>query len=262
MSVFFKLLVIMSLTSLFGEITELPQIEKLKNYTNVEDLIIFDIDNTLIEPAQLLGSDQWFYNALQRAKKKLSKEKALEVVLSQYFSIQHISKMQTVEKNTANIVQDLQNKNKTVIGLTTRNLDMLFCTIKQLKKLQIDLNKTSISKETFFFNIGNGVLYKEGIVFCDGTHKGHALFSLLDTIKYNPKRIIFINDKYSHIKQIENSCEQRNIPFLGLRYGYLDEKINKTNYKIGEIQQRRFKKILSDKKALKILQKKIKLSQK
>jgi len=235
-----------------GEIIELPQIQKTLNYVQKDDLVIFDIDNTLVEPVQLLGSDQWFYATLEKYK-SLKCEQALEKVLSEYFSIQHASNVKTVEDTTQNVIETLQKQNTYVIGLTTRHIDMLYCTFKQFRQLNIDLTKTSICSDVLFFNVNDGVLYKKGILFCSNAHKGTALFSFLDKINYTPKRVVFINDKRTHLEQIENCCKNKNIPFLGLRYGYLDEKIKKMNYKIAEIQLEHFKKIISDEEALQIL---------
>ena len=47
---------------------------------------------------------------------------------------------------------------------------------------------------------------------------------MCETLGYTPKTIIFINDKASHLKEIEVAAEEKGIPFIGLRYGYSDER--------------------------------------
>lgn len=61
--------------------------------------------------------------------------------------------------------------------------------------------------------------------------------------------MIFINDKYANIKEVADICYENNIPFLGLRYGFLDEKIAKFNLDIAEIQRFNFGNLLSDEEA-------------
>lgn len=64
------------------------------------------------------------------------------------------------------------------------------------------------------------MLYRDGILFTSGKHKGNAFFTLLETLRISPKRILFINDKHPHLTKIEETAKEKNVPFVGLRYSF------------------------------------------
>jgi hypothetical protein len=96
---------------------------------------------------------------------------------------------------------------------------------------------------------GRGVLYHEGILFTAATDKGEALRKYINTIGYIPKSVMFINDKYSHIVPVAEFCEGANIPFIGLRYAYLDEKVANFPRQVALVQFYNFGRILTDEAA-------------
>jgi len=237
-----------------AEIIEVMNLDQIYNYLKPNTLVIFDIDNTLIEPVQSVGSDQWFRHRIAHwIDQGLEQDEALEKALNDWMAVQNITKMQLVEPNAAKIVDHLQDRGFVVIGLTTRGLGMSTTTNKQLKALGIDLSRTAPSKEDIFFMNKRGVLFRGGILFTANTHKGSALFKLLDELDTTPKMILFINDKRSHIVPVEEWAAKRNIPFVGLRYGYLDEKVKNMNIEMTDIQFEHFGHILSDDEAKEIL---------
>ena len=148
------------------------------------------------------------------------------------------------------LIDELQNKNICVLGLTTRNIDFVFCAIKQLDSLNIDFQKTSPLKKTIYFE--EAILYRKGILFANGANKGQVLDKFFKKIKFFPKSIVYFDDKLKYIKEVEKFCENYKIPYLGFRYGFLDEKIKNFDSKIADIQHKHFK-ILSDEEAKKML---------
>jgi len=240
---------------LSGVIIETKNIFDIETHKDEDTLIIYDIDNTLIEPQQTLGSDQWFSHHFFELKKHLKNEEAaLEKALSHWLAIQTLSTMKEVQEGTAQLIKKQQNENSLVMGLTTRNYAFSNCTFDQLRSLGIDLSKTAPNKKDHYFKKERMVAALKGILFTSGTHKGDALFAYLDKIKYYPKKIVFINDKKSHLIPVEESCNERNIPFVGLRYGYVDEKVENYNKHVAAIQIQHFGNLLSDDEALALLE--------
>jgi hypothetical protein len=47
---------------------------------------------------------------------------------------------------------------------------------------------------------------------------------------------LFINDKHEHIQQVEKTCQEKGISFIGLRYGYLDDQVEAFSPQIASIQ--------------------------
>jgi hypothetical protein len=62
---------------------------------------------------------------------------------------------------------------------------------------------------------------------------------------------VFINDKKTHLKDVEGVVSPKGISFTGLRYSYSDQRVAKFNKDIADIQwnQSTFHHILSDEEA-------------
>jgi Protein of unknown function (DUF2608) len=238
-----------------GEIIETMRFDTLKNYVKPTSLIILDIDNTLMIPIQELGTDQWFYHRIKRYEREgLNKAESLEKALAEWTAIQSITKVRVVEQGTQGVIKQLQDEGFTIMGLTTRGLGLSHRTIEQLKSIDIDLSITSPTDEDVYFMNGQGVLFRSGILFTSGTHKGEAFKKFIDAIKYKVDSVVFINDKGSHIKELQETIVSLGIPFIGLRYGYLDEKVKNFSQDLSDIQWEHFGHILSDEDANAILQ--------
>jgi hypothetical protein len=233
-----------------GEIVQTNTMKELYDHLQPGMLIVFDIDNTIIEPKQTLGSDQWFHHRMDEYKSYgYSDSNSLEFALREWMAIQNLTEVQLVENDTGSIITDLQHKGYDVIGLTTRGLGMSTRTIHQLQSVGVSLQVTAPSKDEFHFMNGRGVLYHEGILFTAATDKGEALRKYINTIGYIPKSVMFINDKYSHIVPVAEFCEGANIPFIGLRYAYLDEKVANFPRQVALVQFYNFGRILTDEAA-------------
>jgi Protein of unknown function (DUF2608). len=180
----------------------------------------------------------------------------LEATLAQWEAIRHLTRMQTVEKDTAQIVEGLQKKMYTVMGLTTQGLALATRTVEQLLDNQIDLSKTAPSKEDIYLMNGRGVLYRHGIFFTSGTAKGPALEKLLKAMNYRPKKIVFINDKESHLLDVAQSAKKLKLEFVGLRYSYSDERVANFSPELAEIefQHSTLSHLLSDEEAQNLLE--------
>ena len=231
--------------------------ESLLDYVTSQTLVVLDIDDTLLVPKQMLGTDAWFlYRLKMYLDEGLSKNVALDKALSEWEAIRHLTKVCLIEENIPEIIEQLQNRGVTVMGLTTQGLALATHTVNQLKSLEIDLSRTAPSKSDYYFQNGHGVLYRDGILFTSGTHKGKAFLQLLDHCELSPSHVLFINDKATHIAELEKSVTERDILFTGIRYGFSDERIANFNPDIANIQWNysSFGHILSDDEARIILE--------
>lgn len=242
---------------LYGEIIETAHFNALTQYSNPETLLVLDIDDTLLVPVQTLGSDVWFLHRLNHYRQSLQNEcLALDRALADWEAIRHLTQVRIVEKGTDEIIKKLQNEKIVMMGLTTQGLALTTRTINQLNSLNIDLVHTApSSNDHYFINGSHGVLYRQGILFTSGTDKGEALLNFLQMVNYYPKNIVFINDKRSHIQEVEKSMVLKGINFTGLRYSYSDDRVANFNAKIAEIQwmQSTFNHLISDEEAEKRL---------
>lgn len=247
-----QLLLALATASIHGKIIETKQFQEIKQYVKPATLVILDIDDTLLLPVQTLGNDCWFqHRKLQHTNAGMSSSQALEKAISEWEAVRHLTGVKIVEEGTDKIIADIQKDKTLVIGLTTQGLALATRTVQQLNSLGIDLTSTAPSKEDVFFTNKHGVLYRQGILFTSGTPKGEALLRLFDIIDYHPKHIVFINDKATHLADVEQAVMARGIEFVGLRYSIGDERVAKFNPEIADLQWHwsSFDSILSDEDA-------------
>jgi hypothetical protein len=249
---YFGFIIILLINFLHAQIIEIKNIKETQSHVRDYQLIIFDIDNTILEPVQILGNDEWFHDRLKKNQMDCcDNEKALNKTLIEWYEILSITKVKLIEKDIKSLIENLQNNKIKIMALTSRNMDFAFASINQLDSLGIDLSKSSPYEKKIFFE--NEVFFEKGILFTGGKNKGEALKVFLNKIKFFPESIAFIDDKLRHVLEVEDFCKENKIKFLGYRYGFLDEKNKNFNSEISSIQFKSFKKILSDEEAKKMI---------
>ncbi len=205
----------------------------------------------------MLGCDEWFmYRNKQHLSKGLNAHDALKKLLDEFWAIRHLSVMEIVEPGTDSIISKMQDEGFTIMGLTTQGLTLATCTWQQLLANNIDLTRTAPIPHDYFLNLNeHGVLYRHGILFTSGTSKGEALFQLLEQNDVFVDRVLFINDKASHLKEVEDAAIKRGVEFIGLRYAYSDARKALFDPEIADIQftWSNFGRIVSDSEAKDIL---------
>lgn len=236
-----------------NRIVEIVTFSDLLKYARPNSLVLIDIDDTLIEAEQTMGTDRWFiWRQEYYAKQGVDPELGFNKALLDWMAVQCLTRMKLTETGTDLAVKQLQNSGIVSMGLTTRGGSFTTGTVYQLQNVGIDLSLAAPSKEEIVFLNPHPVLYKNGILFTAGAKKGESLFTFLKMIKYpidNIQEIVFINDKKSHLADVQEACAARGIPFLGLRYGFSDERIRNFSEDIAELQFKHFGKLISDKEA-------------
>ena len=246
----------LSLSSLSSAVYETAHFSELPQYVTPDTLVILDIDVTLLIPDQTLGCDVWFREQLARhQREQMSDDEAWDLALAQWEAVRHLTQVKIVEEGCQEIVSGLQSRGVRVMGLTTQGLALANRTVRQLQSLGIDLSASAPSQQDQYFINGQGVLYRDGVLFTAGTSKGESLLKLLELLDYEPACIVFLNDKMSHIRDLVGPVELVGIPVIGLRYSYSDARVAGYRSEIADIQFRQssFDHILSDEEAQELL---------
>jgi hypothetical protein len=241
------------MTTLNGKIVEFASFQDISSHLTPDTLIVLDIDDTLLIPKQMLGCDEWFcYRLNQRTKEGLKPSAALEKTLAEWEGVRHLTEMEIVEPSSESVIDSLQKQGYCVIGLTTQGLALATRTVQQLKGQGIDLSKTAPKDSVYFSLNEHGILFRDGILFTSGMPKGKALFQLCESIGKEMKRIVFVNDKATHIQDIEVTALDRSVEFVGLRYSYSDARKKAFIPEVAEYQfnHSNFANILSDEEAI------------
>lgn len=231
-------------------IIETKDINDISKHIKKDTLVLFDIDNTVMVPCQELGTDQWFHHRIDIYQQAgLHPDDALEKALAEWMCVQNVTRVQLVQSGTDELIKRLQKNGYTIMGFTTRGLGLSTRTVQQLQSINVDFNATAPVDHDVFFDNGQGVLFRHGILFTAGSDKGAALEKFLKAIDMKPKSIVFINDKASHIAPVAKFCNKEKIPFTGLRYGLLDDRVANFRKDIAAVQLHHFGHILSDEQA-------------
>lgn len=235
---------------LAAEIREITTFEQIDRWLNPTDFLVFDIDNTLMETAQMLGSDQWFsYRIQQYLASGYSPQEATEIALAQWVAVQSLTQVKLVETSIPSWMTHWQSRGHSVMALTLRGLGLAHRTDEQLLSLQIDFRNAAPSTEPALYNLQQTVLYRDGMLFTAGTNKGIAFAAFLADTGLQPPRVVMIDDKRHHLETVEHACEQLNLPFLGLRYSYADTSVRAFSPEIADIQWEAFGHLISDDEA-------------
>lgn len=248
-----------------ADIKQVQTMEEALAPVDDETLLIFDLDNTIMETTQTLGSDQWFEHYVHgvisdlvkagKSKEDATKE-GLQTALAVWKRIQQVTTMQLVEPNTAKLVREKQSKIR-VMGLTARPGDLSSTTRKQLLSLAVDLNLSPVSKDVLIQKADHAdyeAKLEKGILFSGNNKKGEMLVKLLERIQLSPKKIVFVDDKQRNVDSVEKSLnELGGILHTSMRYGAADSKVAAFDAKLAGVQFQFFGKILTDRAAAAIL---------
>jgi len=228
-----------------AEIIESNTLEDMNKYKEEGVLFLYDIDNTLVSLKQDLGCDQWFQHRLKKNLSRIEdRQQALDKTLCEWAGIQLISEVEHIEPGSDEIIKKQQEEKVMMMGFTTRGVTMSRLTILQLKELGIDFTNSAFLDHDYLFLQDQSIIYRNGVLFTAATHKGTTLFAFLDKFGVKPKKIVFINDKWSNLRAVEETCEERNVPFIGLRYGYQDKRVKAFDSELADKQLDEIKSIL------------------
>lgn len=225
------LITTLSLNAHKSQIIEHHHFHHILDFVLPQDLhnktvIVLDIDNTIAQPECLLGSEEWVAHIMNcfADSSIIDPRLRFQAIALLYFDVIHTINFIPIELITIDIIRELQNSGVIVIGLTARSFDICDCTIEQLYSIGIDLSHASIWHEELWHDCHLTYCHKNGIIFCNGNDKGKVLTHVFDRLSYCPSKIIAVDDKERHLQAIARALHPE-IEFIGIRYGYLDEKV-------------------------------------
>lgn len=249
-------------TLLFGKIIETDSIMSVLDYAQENTLVIADLDNTLIESQNQLGSSQWgdhLGNLFTEPGRPF--EEIDFLVAEVWCKVQPLIKIRCVDPLTPQIIKQVCENGIIFMGLTARRPCEVHYTQKQLSSVQITLS--NIIEEGFLernLDPRKDIVYHQGIVFCTPINKkSYGLRLFLEKSKLCPKRIIFIDDKLSHVEDVGQLVEDLGIDYIGIRFSRADAQVMSFCPKIAKIQFDHLPQIISDDEAMLILKSQLKI---
>lgn len=252
------LLVLFLSTSLFAKVIESTKMSEILNEVTSGSLVVFDLDNTIMEASQTLGSDQWFDHRIEQKKELgIPLEEAIKSTVEEWQAINYKGKVNLVEKETVEIIEGLHADGIPTMGLTARPATFMNESLRQLDKLDVHLDDNTISDREITIQDKDIAKFKEGLMSVGGNNKGTVLVKLLEKVNFSPRRILFVDDKVKNVNNVDKALNEASIPSFAFRYGAADYKVKHFDSKLADFEFNYFVKygvVLSDHQA-KILMK-------
>lgn len=215
---------------------EIKKITEVNNYLDPSvEMVFFDIDNTILETETAPNLVQWvvaFENYVRSHKRmrELS-EQDFFIYIQQHIVdfIEHM-KPALVEDEVLGVIHMIEQKNIPIIALTNRPLKSADITTAQLRKVGLDFSFHQFEPQECNFEMLEHVAsFRDGIIVGNSNNKGLLIREFLEKIRIQPKKILFIDDCERFVRDVENAFQESMIEVLGLRYGFLDEKMSDFN---------------------------------
>lgn len=183
-------------------------------------LILFDIDKTLIIPANDVDLEKMVFKALMKKLcfgvlplGKMQEEIMHEILNDAQFTVQ------TVEPTTAHVIQTLQTQKLIVQALTARFPSVAESTCNHLTSVNINFAHLPLHQQEIAITDDGATIFKDGIIFCSRIHdKGPILMQFLAKIGLEPNKIVLIDDEEHHINSVAHAVGKHLIPFVGICY--------------------------------------------
>jgi hypothetical protein len=218
------------------------------------DLIVFDIDETLIQPTD----SYLIHRNSTRGKLLLS----LFGLYNNEFDVNHFHETRLQHANRILIepfiiptIQTLQANNIPVIGCTAMRTGLIKTLVREDWRYQ-DLKSLGFEgswadKIIMLDSLPGRQLFYKGCIFTDLYDKGPALAEFLNTVSFKPKKIIFFDDCVSYLESIRKMCDAHAIAFEGYLYQGLQSKPWNTQLSVFQLNHvAQNKSWLPDEKAL------------
>lgn len=206
-----------------------------------EILVVFDIDDTLLESDSFVGGDTW-YN-WQRGKTLKSTGTGeitiddvdkVTCLFSKLGMLYELGTYHATEPKAADFVKHLAKFD--LMALTSRSPDYRGGTERELKRAGFDFeNAHLLSKSNalaYDFFDGNNtrpVSYQNGIIMSTGLNKGEVLIDLLDKIGHHYAAIFFVDDSRKNVTDMEKSWKDRSTELRIFHYTGVDKRISPEN---------------------------------
>ncbi len=232
------------------ETASFAEIDPLLEKASSSCIIFCDIDNTLIQSQLHLGSASWGEGIIASLLEKgFNKADALAIEALLWKYVQMLVPIQAVDSEAPFYLSKWQAKNIPIIGLTARYPEETETTNRQLISVGIEL--------TQFFLPDDVCNYSNGVIFC-GMHqtKAEVLLNFLDKTNLQADLVIFIDDKGTHVSEVDAALQARGIASIGIRFSGADSAVAAYDPQLAEIQWKHLPQLLSDEQARQILSEK------
>lgn len=202
---------------------------KFENITDPATLVLFDVDETLIQP-----EDTYLMN--EHSEKGL---KFRESLIQKYPQIREMHDIgglvlaqaarPLIEKEVINKIRILKQKNINVFAITAMNTGK-YSDIERMEKWRyahlkkLGFEGTYQSDDFYLQGFKGKPVFYKSIIATDLEDKGKVLIAVLDKLNLKPQKIIMFDDTLEFLYSVEKECKKRGINFFGYHYNGAKKK--------------------------------------
>lgn len=219
--------------------------------------VLVDLDNTVYEGKQALGHTEWFYDKAFALMKNegMTLDEATRACYPEWIEIQKICPVKCVEEQFIPTLKELRNRHIIIMGLTHRQPSIADSTIRQLASLDWSFAQSAPVQRRLSVPSETPTLYAEGVLFTgEYNKKGQIFVRFLSIIEKKPKKILFIDDKLSHIEEVGRAVEELGIEYTGIHFTAIQQAEKVYFPEIAEFQKKFLHEIMSNEAAILLME--------
>lgn len=242
--------------ALEAKIIETNTVDTIVPLIDKDTWLLVDLDNTTFEGKQALGHTEWFYDkAHAKMKSGMTLEEATRECYPEWIEVQKVCPVKPIEAAFIPSLVLLQQQGIVIMGLTHRQPSLVDSTLRQVNSLGLNFFDSAPAKDTLVVPSATPTMYVQGILFTgEYNKKGEIFLRFLSMINQKPKKIVFIDDKRSHVEEVEIALMGTGIDYVGIHYTAI-EHVEKVYFpEIAEFQYKFLTKILSNEGALLLME--------
>ena len=238
---------------IWGVVFESGRMEDIVPHVDEETWVFLDVDNTLIESSQHLGSAQWRNHIRKKAYNCGYNNEETELALDKFWLfVQHFVPVMLVDPYTVGVIEQLKESNTYVFALTARDSIESVHTQRQLSSADISLSSDPLP-QTLVLPAARPALLDQGVIYCGENTKSEALIAFFKEIGRIPKKVVIVDDRLDQIEALEKTIEALGIEFVGIRFNAADKRVQAFDEDIADVQFSYLPKIVTDEEANEML---------
>ncbi len=221
---------------LFADIKQIDSLSVLGEQIeqmDLDTLVVFDVDEVIFTDQDAILKpigDPLKFQIFNECYAKAQTDSEKDLVTAILSLPLKIAKKKLVEESIPEIISKLQERQIKVIALTscpTRPFGVIKSfeewRLNHIDQFGIDFSSSFPNSERFVLKNMTSYhvpppVYNKGVIFAEGFSKADVLHAFLKRMDYQPKKIIFIDDMYANVQQMQNKFSKQKIDFQGYCY--------------------------------------------
>lgn len=210
-------------------IKEIKYIHQILPEIDCESMVLFDLDDTLIEPSTMLGGKAWRRYARNVLKKVKPEEEVTRIHDRMTYHIAKRVPYVAIEEGAHDYWMVLQKHQIPVFGFTARGRQHWYdmptsdgeeLAVEHLRQAGFDLNSWGEPVHDALFSHPS---YAQRIFFTYPLKdKGEFVLHLFTQVRFRHTKVVFIDDKEETVHSVDKAFWQLRIPSVCFYYRHVD----------------------------------------